>query len=50
MYIVYTMNFIKKLFGVKATVIEPTAYAPTWKCIEIERHNQSSNYQSYTEI
>ena len=24
------MNFIKKLFGVKATVIEPTAYAPTY--------------------
>jgi hypothetical protein len=30
MYIGYTMNFIKKLFGVKATVIEPTPYAPTY--------------------
>ena len=32
MYIVYNMNFIKKLFGGKATMIgpTPTAYTPTY--------------------
>jgi len=42
MYIVYTMNFIKKLFGVKATVIEPTAYAPT-STIGWEIHTKSGS-------